>query len=77
MIAVGGTAALLTTGGLIETYIHFDLHTTENQSGWVEKVVGEVGGQFRTLFLGVYGLTQPVLPAIMFYQPTKIGRAHV
>lgn len=70
VIAVGGTAALLTTGGLIETYIHFDLHTTENQSGWVEKVVGEVGGQFRTLFLGVYGLTQPVLPAILFYQPT-------
>ena len=53
------------TGGLIETYIHFDLHMTENQSGWVEKVVGEVGGQFRTLFLGMYDLTQPILPAIL------------
>lgn len=69
-LAVGAVGMLLTTGGLIGEYIHFDIHTSENASGWVEKVVGEVGGQFRTLFLGVYGMTQPVLPAILFYQPT-------
>lgn len=70
LIVLGGLAMILTSGGLIEEYIHFDIHTTETNSGWVEKVVGEIGGQFRTLFLGVYGLTQPVLPAILFYQPT-------
>lgn len=70
VILVGVIAMILTTGDLIDAYIHFDIHTTENASGWVEKVVGEVGGQFRTLFLGVYGMTQPVLPAILFYKPT-------
>lgn len=70
VILVGVVAMTLTTGDLIDEYIHFDIHTTENASGWVEKVVGEVGGQFRTLFLGVYGMTQPVLPAILFYKPT-------
>ena len=48
-------------------WIHYDVFTTENTSGWVEKVVGEIGGQFRSLFLAVYGLTQPVLPAILVY----------
>lgn len=70
LTVVVGAALLLTSGGSIREYIHFDIHTTERNSGWVEKVVGEIGGQFRTFFLGVYGLTQPVLPAILFYQPT-------
>ena len=56
----------------IQNFVHFDIHTTEINSGWVEKVVGEVGGQFRSFFLAIYGITQPVLPAILFYQPTTI-----
>ncbi len=48
-------------------WIHFDIYTTENKSGWVEKVVGEIGAQFRSVFLAFYGLTQPVLPAILVY----------
>ncbi len=48
-------------------WIMFDIVTTETKSGWVEKVVGEIGGQFRSLFVAVYGLTQPVLPAILVY----------
>lgn len=56
----------------IQEFVHYDIHTTEINSGWVEKVVGEIGGQFRSLFLAVYGVTQPVLPAILFYQPTTI-----
>ncbi len=54
----------------IQDFVHYDIHTTEINSGWVEKVVGEVGGQFRSAFLAVYGITQPVLPAILFYKPT-------
>lgn len=48
-------------------WVHYDIFTTENTSGWVEKVVGEIGGQFRSIFVAVYGLTQPVLPAIAVY----------
>ena len=54
----------------INEFIHYDIHTTEINSGWVEKVVGEIGGKFRSGFLAVYGITQPVLPAILFYRPT-------
>lgn len=50
-----------------QNWIHYDVFTTENKSGWVEKVVGEIGGQFRSLFVAIYGLTQPVLPAIAVY----------
>ena len=50
-----------------ENWIHYDIFTTENGSGWVEKVVGEIGGQFRSVFVAIYGLTQPVLPAIAVY----------
>ncbi len=56
----------------IREFIHYDIHTTEINSGWVEKVVGEIGGQFRAVFLAVYGITQPVLPAILFYRPTTV-----
>ena len=50
-----------------QNWVHYDIFTTENTSGWVEKVVGEIGGQFRAIFVAVYGLTQPVLPAIAVY----------
>ena len=65
-------AALLMIFALpsIREYISYDIHTTEISSGWVEKVIGEIGGQFRSIFLAIYGIAQPVLPAILFYQPT-------
>ncbi|MBQ6505212.1 MAG: hypothetical protein IJI57_14995 [Flexilinea sp.] len=50
-----------------QDWVHYDIFTTENTSGWVEKVVGEIGGQFRSIFVAIYGLTQPVLPAIAVY----------
>lgn len=54
----------------IQEFVHYDIHSSEINSGWVEKVVGEIGGQFRSVFLAIYGITQPVLPAILFYKPT-------
>lgn len=65
--AVGILAAVIVALPAFQEWIHYDIHTTENTSGWVEKVVGEIGGQFRSIFLAVYGLTQPVLPAILVY----------
>ena len=62
-ILAGMTLAL----DLFKEWVHFDIFTTENGSGWVEKVIGEIGGQFRSIFVAIYGLTQPVLPAILVY----------
>lgn len=67
LMAVCILAAIVIALPLFQNWIHFDIHTTESGSGWVEKVVGEIGGQFRAIFVAVYGLTQPVLPAIAVY----------
>lgn len=67
---VGILGALLTSLPAFREWIHYDIHTTEVGSGWVEKVVGEVGTQFRSIFVAVYGITQPILPAILVYPVT-------
>ena len=67
LAVIGILAAVIIALPAFQEWIHYDIHTTENTSGWVEKVVGEIGGQFRSVFLAVYGLTQPVLPAILVY----------
>ena len=60
-------AAVIIALPVFQEWIHFDVFTTEIASGWVEKVVGEIGGQFRSIFVAIYGLCQPVLPAIAVY----------
>ena len=67
LAVLGILASVIVALPAFKEWIHYDVHTTERSSGWVEKVVGEIGGQFRALFLAVYGLTQPVLPAILVY----------
>lgn len=67
---LGILIAVITALPAFKEWIHYDIHTTENGSGWVEKVVGEIGGQFRSIFVAVYGITQPVLPAILVYPVT-------
>ena len=64
---LGALAAIIVALPAFQEWIHYDIYTTENSSGWVERVVGEIGGQFRSIFVAVYGLTQPVLPAILVY----------
>ncbi len=67
LAVLGILASIVVALPAFKEWIHYDVHTTEKSSGWVEKVVGEIGGQFRALFIAVYGLTQPVLPAILVY----------
>ncbi len=67
LTVIGILGAVIFALPAFKEWIHFDIHTTELTSGWVEKAVGEIGGQFRALFVAVYGLTQPVLPAILVY----------
>ncbi len=70
VIVVGVAVVAFVFWPSISNFIHFDIVTTEKGSGWVEKVIGEVGGKFRPVFLAFYGITQPVLPAILVY-PTR------
>jgi surface polysaccharide O-acyltransferase-like enzyme len=54
---------------------------TETGSGWVAKVIEEIGTQYRIPFLVVYGIAQPVLPATIaeptlpFWKVINIARA--
>ncbi len=41
----------------------WDMLLTERNSGWVQKIVEQVGEQWRLPFITVYGVAQPVLPA--------------
>lgn len=67
LMVIGFLTATIVAMPAFQEWIHYDIHTTENGSGWVEKVVGEIGGQFRAVFVAFYGITQPVLPAILVY----------
>jgi hypothetical protein len=59
----------------------WDMLVTETGSGWVTKVIEEIGTQFRIPFLTVYGIAQPVLPATIaeptlpFWKVINIARA--
>ena len=67
LCVIGVLAAVIVALPAFQEWIHYDIYTTENSSGWVERVIGEIGGQFRSIFLAFYGITQPVLPAILVY----------
>lgn len=47
----------------LQTSAEWDMLLTERGSGWVSKVIDEIGTQFRIPFLVIYGIAQPVLPA--------------
>lgn len=44
-------------------YFLWDLTVTMRDSGWVSKIIAEVGEQWRLPIVTVYGIAQPVLPA--------------
>lgn len=48
---------------LFNEYMQWDLVVTMRDSGWVSKVITEMGEQYRFPFITIYGLAQPVLPA--------------
>jgi hypothetical protein len=50
---------------------NWDVHQLERDSGWVQKLFDEMPGWLRPLFVMIYGITQPVLPAT-FIKPTTL-----
>lgn len=47
----------------LQSSAEWDMILTERGSGWVAKVIEEIGTQYRIPFLVIYGIAQPVLPA--------------
>lgn len=47
----------------LQSSAEWDMILTERGSGWVAKVIEEIGAQYRIPFLVIYGIAQPVLPA--------------
>jgi len=54
---------LLASWAWLQSSAEWDMILTERGSGWVTKVIEEIGTQYRIPFLVVYGIAQPVLPA--------------
>lgn len=51
--------------------VKWDVYQLERGSGWVQKLFDEMPGALRPLFVAVYGITRPVLPA-QFIEPTTL-----
>ncbi len=51
--------------------VKWDVYQLERGSGWVQKLFDEMPGGMRPLFVAVYGITRPVLPA-QFIEPTTL-----
>jgi hypothetical protein len=70
-LALGGLLVLAFSWEWLRTSSAWDLLVTETGSGWVTKVIAEVGSRWRIPFITVYGLVQPVLPAAIA-DPTRL-----
>ncbi len=55
--------------------IKWDAHQLERGSGWIQKLFREMPEWLRPLFVMVYGITQPVLPATFIEPTTPLFRA--
>lgn len=62
-IGIAALAMVVLSWGWFKSSSSWDMLVTELSSGWVQKAIGEVGGQWRIPFVVGYGLAQPVLPA--------------
>ncbi len=60
VLSLAGTAVAWL---LFKDYVLWDLTVTMRDSGWLRKIIEEVGQQWRLPIVTVYGLAQPVLPA--------------
>ena len=55
--------------------VKWDVHQLERGSGWIQKLFREMPEWLRPLFVIVYGITQPVLPATFIEPTTPLFRA--
>ena len=65
------TSPIGVIGGFTREAIKFDVYQLERGSGWVQKLFDEMPAWLRLPFVAVYGIFQPVLPAV-FIEPTTL-----
>ena len=58
-------------GDWLQEAIKWDVYQLERGSGWVQKLFDEMPEWLRLPFVTVYGIFQPVLPAV-FFEPTTL-----
>lgn len=73
-LLVSVAALLILRGDWLVNAAWYDLRLTVLASGRVEAAIEELGQRWRTPFLVVYGLAQPVLPAAIAYPTTWLWR---
>ncbi len=56
------------------TASNFDVGLSVHESGWVQKIVNQLGPAWRTPFLTAKGLFEPVLPAILVDTPPIVWK---
>ena len=57
--------------GFMREAVKFDVYQLERGSGWVQKLFYEMPDWMRLPFVAIYGVLQPVLPAV-FIEPTTL-----
>lgn len=74
-LVVAAVVGGLLTWNWLQSAASFDVLMTQKSSGWVIKVIKELGGQrFQIPFVVGYGLAQPVLPAALLEDTLPIWR---
>lgn len=64
-LAAAALAVAALSYGWMASASTWDAALTQSGSGWMQKIIKEIGEGLRVPFMTVYGLAQPVLPAIL------------
>ena len=65
------TSPIGVIAGFMREVVKFDVYQLERGSGWVQKLFDEMPAWMRLPFVVIYGVLQPVLPAV-FIEPTTL-----
>jgi hypothetical protein len=75
LLGIACAAGLYASWSWLVDSSKWDLYLMESSSGRLQWEVELIGERFRSIFLTVYGLAQPVLPAAIIYPGIPIMRA--
>ncbi|MEK6752832.1 MAG: hypothetical protein AABZ00_11270 [Chloroflexota bacterium] len=71
---LGGGAPLAVINNFVREAFKWNVFKIEEGSGWVQKLFDEMPAWMRLPFVMIYGVLQPVLPAILIYSTTIIWK---
>lgn len=71
---LGGATPIGVINNFIREAVKWDVYQLERGSGWVQKLFDEMPEWLRLPFVMIYGVLQPVLPAIFIVPTTSIWK---